>query len=208
MSLVLDLSDLGREVGESLEFELSSGGPRPLPAEGVEFGPVRVTGRALWTGETVLVESKAEVEACFTCSRCLEPFTSTVSAEFVQEFRPVDESGDPAGRPSQSRSREKDATAGLVRGGRGTSAEEPDAGTSGAEELPALTGEEIDLSGLVWEALALELPMKPVCSDECRGLCPVCGGNLNENDCGCRAEETDPRLLPLKKLLEAQERSE
>jgi uncharacterized protein len=66
----------------------------------------------------------------------------------------------------------------------------------------------LDLSFPAWEALILEIPMKPVCRDECRGLCPVCGADLNEKTCGCEAREADPRLLSLKKLLANKERGE
>jgi uncharacterized protein len=46
-------------------------------------------------------------------------------------------------------------------------------------------GEEIDLASVIHDEVFLELPMVPVCSDECAGLCPVCGGNLNETRCTC-----------------------
>jgi uncharacterized protein len=49
---------------------------------------------------------------------------------------------------------------------------------------------EIDLYPYLRETMILELPVKPVCSDDCKGLCPVCGRNLNEETCGC---EKDPR---------------
>jgi uncharacterized protein len=60
----------------------------------------------------------------------------------------------------------------------------------------------IDLNVLVNDAVILNLPIKHLCSPECRGLCPYCGANLNRGDCGCRVEEIDPRLEVLRKLLE------
>jgi len=194
MSLVLDFSGLEREIGESLEFDLSADDLGPAPAEGVELGPVRARGRVLWTGETLLVEGRAESNIRFTCSRCLETFTRPVSAEFVQEFRP-------AGNQDPRQDHEARSRAAMA-------AHSTAGGDAAGEPVVPVAGEEADLSALVWEALAVELPMKPVCRDECRGLCPVCGGNLNDGECGCRVEETDVRLLPLKKLLEAEERSE
>ena len=44
----------------------------------------------------------------------------------------------------------------------------------------------IDLEPLIIAALMVELPSVPLCSDECKGLCPVCGANLNEGPCGCK----------------------
>ena len=57
-----------------------------------------------------------------------------------------------------------------------------------------------DLSDIVRQALLLELPMKPVCGDDCKGLCPQCGVNRNEVSCDCQAAEIDPRWEGLKKL--------
>jgi uncharacterized protein len=50
------------------------------------------------------------------------------------------------------------------------------------------------------EQMYLALPMKPLCRDDCRGLCPTCGANLNLAACGCKNEWEDPRLAVLRKL--------
>jgi uncharacterized protein len=60
----------------------------------------------------------------------------------------------------------------------------------------------IDLGEVMREQFFLALPMKPLCRPDCRGLCPVCGKNRNIEQCECREEWTDPRLAPLKKLLD------
>lgn len=52
---------------------------------------------------------------------------------------------------------------------------------------------DIDISGYLHDALVLGLPLKPLCSEECRGLCQICGHNLNKGDCGCSATKTDER---------------
>lgn len=61
--------------------------------------------------------------------------------------------------------------------------------------------DQIDLGQLVREQFYLALPMKPLCQEACRGLCPHCGTNLNTGSCGCVRESTDPRLDGLKSLL-------
>lgn len=61
--------------------------------------------------------------------------------------------------------------------------------------------ERIDLDELFREDILLELPTKYLCSPSCRGICPKCGKNLNQGDCGCKAEEIDPRLKVLQELL-------
>ncbi len=63
-------------------------------------------------------------------------------------------------------------------------------------------GDELDVTDIVAEQLLLNIPMKPLCSDSCKGICPVCGADLNTGSCSCERKETDPRLEILKKLLE------
>jgi len=71
-----------------------------------------------------------------------------------------------------------------------------------AEQPPPIYhGEEIDLTATIREALQLMLPMKPVCSPQCRGLCPHCGCDLNIRQCGCKKEDIDPRLAVLGQLI-------
>ena len=58
----------------------------------------------------------------------------------------------------------------------------------------------IDLTDLAREAVLLELPVAPLCEDDCAGLCPTCGVDRNETACDCAAEETDPRWAALSDL--------
>lgn len=58
-----------------------------------------------------------------------------------------------------------------------------------------------DIDDLVREAIILALPLKPLCSEDCRGLCPICGTDLNRSHCNCVKKETDPRWDKLKGLL-------
>jgi uncharacterized protein len=58
----------------------------------------------------------------------------------------------------------------------------------------------VDIADLVRQVLVLSVPMMPVCSDECQGLCPQCGTNLNKSKCECDKEKIDPRWEGLKKL--------
>ncbi len=67
-------------------------------------------------------------------------------------------------------------------------------------EFSLYEGEEVDLSPLILEQVLLALPTRPLCREDCRGLCPHCGVNLNRNTCGCRLEKFDPRLDALRSL--------
>ena len=60
----------------------------------------------------------------------------------------------------------------------------------------------LDMDEQLREQLEMEFPARFLCKDDCKGLCPKCGKNLNEGECGCVTKEIDPRLAPLQKLLD------
>jgi len=106
------------------------------------------------------------------CSRCLEPFRLPVATEFDLRYVPrVENAGDG----------EREV-------------EEDDLSTAFYD------GDEIDLSQLITEQFQLALPMKPLCRDDCKGLCPHCGTNLNTGTCECDQKWEDPRLAALKAI--------
>lgn len=67
-------------------------------------------------------------------------------------------------------------------------------------ETQPLDGTEIDLEPVAREAVLLELPLAPLCADDCAGLCPRCGADRNEVACGCVVDEPDPRWAGLEDL--------
>jgi uncharacterized protein len=107
------------------------------------------------------------------CSRCLEPFRLPVAAPFDLRYLPASAASTDAEREVDDEDLE-------------TSYYENDA---------------IDLNELLREQFYLALPMKPLCVDDCRGLCAQCGTNLNTGSCDCAPVWEDPRLAPLKNLL-------
>ncbi|HHM02070.1 MAG TPA: DUF177 domain-containing protein [Caldithrix abyssi] len=78
--------------------------------------------------------------------------------------------------------------------------EGPDAVDDEVIQLPADTVE-IDLTGLIQEILILHHPLKMLCKEDCAGLCPGCGADLNKEACTCREGSEDPRWAQLRKLL-------
>ena len=108
------------------------------------------------------------------CSRCLEPYRFPVDASFDQRYL-----------PSSAVSTEAEQEI-----------EEDDLETS------YYTEEQIDLNQLLREQFYLALPMKPLCQEDCKGLCPQCGTNLNTGRCDCAPVWEDPRLAALKALKE------
>jgi uncharacterized protein len=81
------------------------------------------------------------------------------------------------------------------------------------QQAPATPGEDdteevvfyrenlIDVSEDIRQHLVLELPMKPICTSDCKGLCPRCGKDLNQGDCGCPKSDDDSPMSVLKDLL-------
>ncbi|MFA7467076.1 MAG: DUF177 domain-containing protein [Desulfotomaculaceae bacterium] len=63
------------------------------------------------------------------------------------------------------------------------------------------SGDQIDIAPEVTQTILVNLPMRFICRADCRGLCSVCGADLNNNQCQCTRDELDPRLAKLKDLL-------
>src|SRR5438094_1819409 len=106
------------------------------------------------------------------CSRCLEPYTLPVDQRFDLRYQPHAQNTGEGEREI----------------------EEDDLTTAFYEN------DEIDLGQLMREQFYLALPMKPLCSDDCKGLCAMCGTNLNRETCGCKLDVADPRLAALREL--------
>jgi uncharacterized protein len=122
------------------------------------------------------LEGTVRTELELACSRCLEPFRLPVDAAFDLRYHPAS-------------AMQTDEESGL---------EDEDLETSYYRD------EQIDLNELMREQFYLVLPMKPLCQDGCRGLCPHCGTNLNQGACDCAAEWKDPRLAPLEAIKRSQ----
>jgi len=67
-------------------------------------------------------------------------------------------------------------------------------------EFSFYQGDAVDLTPLIREQVLLALAERPLCGEECRGLCPQCGANLNAGGCGCTVKGPDPRLAFLRSL--------
>lgn len=74
------------------------------------------------------------------------------------------------------------------------------------EELPFPADGYLNVKPLFREYALLDIPIKHVCREECKGLCPICGVNRNEEDCGHRQEKIDPRMAKLKQLLNEEDK--
>jgi len=72
------------------------------------------------------------------------------------------------------------------------------------EDIIQITQSSIDLSDVIVEALSISIPMKCLCKDDCKGMCTICGGSLNEHTCNCQHSDIDPRLEKLKEIFHPQ----
>ena len=70
------------------------------------------------------------------------------------------------------------------------------------DDILLVTEGELNLAELSRTDVLLQIPMKHLCSEDCRGLCSNCGANLNGGDCGCNVKQIDPRLAKLAELLD------
>ena len=75
---------------------------------------------------------------------------------------------------------------------------------SETEDLDAVyfQGNQVELDEIVLNNIIVAMPIKMLCKEDCRGLCPVCGKNLNDGDCGCDTRTSDPRFDVLDKFFE------
>jgi uncharacterized protein len=121
--------------------------------------------------EDVLARGYLRARVPQMCSRCLEPFVFVPAAHVDARYCPGPKSRD-----------EKVEL------------------TPGELEVDFYADDLLDVSRLIQTETELGLPMKPLCRADCRGLCPVCGGNRNLVPCVCEVPLPDPRLAALKDL--------
>jgi uncharacterized protein len=122
------------------------------------------------------VTGRAVTRLNLDCGRCLDEFEVPVDARFELQYVPLDASGGADERELHG----DDLTTSFYSEGT------------------------LDVIEMLREQFQLALPMKPLCAQSCRGLCPECGANLNGAECGCQPKWEDPRLAPLKGLLNQQ----
>jgi uncharacterized protein len=168
--MLLDLSRL-RGAHERVE--------RTWPATSVDstddfvvVSPVTFAADVHKDKQTYRIVGQAAATLELTCSRCAESFRVPIDAAFDLRYVPHSENAGDEEREVE----EDDLTTAYYR------------------------DETIDLGDLAREQFYLALPMKPLCAEACKGLCPQCGMNLNQGTCDCRPEWQDPRFEALKAL--------
>ncbi len=136
-----------------------------------EFSLIRVDVDCLITrsGDTIYIRGNLTAKVSQECSRCLEPATVAVEGDFVYTLVPE----------------------------KAEIAEDLEL-TVEELEIGYYSGDFIDLAPLVCEQIVLLVPMRALCAEACKGLCPQCGTNLNAGFCKCCSDVVDDRLAVLK----------
>jgi uncharacterized protein len=147
------------------------------PTEFHAGGAAHLRGAATKMGRKVLVRTRFQVPLIGQCKRCLTAVRLDEPVELTRTYVP----GGQAHPPAEHRGEESEGSfdPGLV-------------------DEDTYAGKEIDLTPAVREQILLYLPAPPLCRDECLGLCPKCGKDLNEGACGCDRSAIDPRWAALK----------
>ena len=144
--------------------------------EVVFSSPVRIQAVVCSSSDhTWNLKGQVEARLNLKCGRCLKEFVFPLKTVFSLIFIRVE---DEVGEDMQ---------------------EEREMAAEEAGMIP-FAGEELDLCEAVQEQVIMALPVRPLCREDCRGLCPVCGADLNEESCTCAEKTVDPRWKALSEL--------
>lgn len=132
--------------------------------------PLRVSLTVVGHEDFIAVDGELSIDMELACSRCLDSTKAHIVIPLSEKFKQVD------------------------------SVEETDEDEDKDDDFIEVAGERLNLLPVVEESLLLFMPFAPLCDNECRGLCPNCGQNLNERKCSCSTEKIDPRFAALKDL--------
>jgi len=160
------------EEGLDLSDEISGQELGLDPNEFEVEGACHLSIRVRKLGHGFHVRGSARTTIVQTCGRCLARAPQTVAPEFSMVY-------EPAGGTSPTI--ESDVTS-------------RDLGVTFFE------GTELDLSPEIRQAVLLALPLKPLCRETCKGLCPTCGANLNDGPCACAPHADAPAATTLEGL--------
>lgn len=168
------VADIGEKPVELAAVEEIDSFPTLLDlqtsGEGEFLAPLAISLTIVREYDHLRVQGVIGTAVRLNCSRCLSECRSDIESRFTIFYtRAVD------GRPE-------------------------DEVELGEEDLIAATydGEEIDFSAEIAEQVLLEIPYKPLCTEDCRGLCPHCGINLNSETCTCAAQQVSSAFSPLR----------
>jgi len=139
--------------------------------DAVFLAPTHAVVEVKKVGSEVLVKGRITTRLSFICSRCLRPFEYNVDSDFDLVYLPEE----------LDEIKEELAEDDL--------------------EKFFYYHQQLDLREIILEQLNLSFPLRPLCSEDCEGLCPVCGELIQHGSCACEIKDSDPRLEKLKSFL-------
>ena len=151
----------------------AAGEPGAEAADYTVLGDVHFDGTLRKDEPRFILSGRLQARLQLTCGRCLEPFTLPVDTQVDLTYVP---------HPEQAAEGEVELS-------------QDDLTTAFYRD------QTLDLGDMVREQFYLTLPMRPLCREDCKGLCPQCGTNLNQGTCACDVRWEDPRLAGLRTLL-------
>jgi uncharacterized protein len=138
--------------------------------------PIKARLRAIRVGDIVEVEGTVETSVRLSCGRCLKEFETVLRAPFTLTYT--------SALPDMA-----------------DGSEEPEIELRARDiGLIYFPDEEIDFREGIQEQVVLAFPLRPLCRESCKGLCPKCGADLNEGDCGCNQTSLNSKFAVLKNL--------
>mgnify|MGYP003623307425 CR=1 FL=1 len=147
-----------------------------LECAGLE--PLKATVEILPQVEGVLFRGRVRGKVSLPCDRCADESTVEIDHVF-DSFESFPGEVLPGAHAQADDSLFGDADEAVIR------------------NAPHGRGIEVNPAALAWEEFSLALPVKPLCKNDCKGLCPVCGKNKNLESCACEGERLDPRMAAL-----------
>ena len=168
-----DIPPEGREISLDQLSPLGLAVPAGEAGEELRSAPVIEGSLSLQrTRRGIEVKGTIRAEVILPCARCLKEFTLPIASEFEESFLLL----------------------------KYAPAEEDTELADDDMDVSFLPEEGIDLEDICAEQMWLNIPMKPLCDEQCKGLCTVCGGELNRGECGCDRQYRDHRFAALKTL--------
>ena len=179
-TLVVSIRDIPPVEGKPIDVALDPGAVHLEGEEEFTLEGGRLTGR-IEKGEDQAVHFRGRLQARLGlhCGRCLEPFVKELDEELDLFFMPHGAEADAEEEEQEVELSDRDMVVAYYEDDR------------------------IDLGEMVREQMLLALPLRRLCREDCRGLCPSCGTNRNTGTCQCQpAEPADERLAPLRKIFD------
>lgn len=167
-AMKVNVAQISEDDGLNIHHLYAEGEPDWNEQDSRLAGRTELDVQAVRASEKVRLVGHIKATVEFECDRCLKPLSVVVDQGFDLLYVP------PLGIAEEHELGEDDLSIAFYQGG------------------------EIDIDDLVREQIELAIPMARLCGSECRGLCPQCGANLNNFDCACKIEQTDPRWGALK----------